>query len=92
MQILPEDEGSFPCLYLIFIVVVLFVIYVALYLIQRFSKKSDVIRVCSYCGRAVRADSECHHAPVTERFGSHICTACGNKTEIVCSKCRRPLK
>lgn len=84
-------EETVPCLTILIILLALIVAYIVLYLIQRFSGNRKVVRVCDYCGHAVSAVSECHHAPVYEKGGKYFCSVCRKRTEIICPRCKRPL-
>jgi hypothetical protein len=39
----------------------------------------------------VAAVSDCHHAPVKERFLHGTCMECKNDCRLVCQRCKRPV-
>jgi len=53
--------------------------------------KKPTQHLCNYCGHMVAAVSDCHHAPVKERFLHGTCTECKNDCRLVCQRCKRPL-
>ncbi len=65
---------------------------VALIAYQRYIMgKKPTQHLCNYCGHMVAAVSDCHHAPVKERFLHGTCTDCKKDCRLVCQRCKRPL-
>jgi hypothetical protein len=74
------------------LVLILVIIWIILKLYEtRVEKTRPVEHLCDYCGHMVLAVSDCHHAPVKERFLHGVCRECGRETRLVCEKCKRPL-
>jgi len=53
--------------------------------------KKPTQHLCNYCGHMVGAVSDCHHAPVRERFLHGTCTECKADCRLVCQRCKRPV-
>ena len=53
--------------------------------------KKPTQHLCNYCGHMVGAVSDCHHAPVRERFLHGTCTECKRDCRLVCQRCKRPV-
>lgn len=65
---------------------------VALMAYQRYIMgKKPTQHLCNYCGHMVSAVSDCHHAPVRERFLHGTCMECKNDCRLVCTRCKRPV-
>src|SRR5947199_10860275 len=54
--------------------------------------KKPVQHLCDYCGHMVTAVSDCHHAPVRERFLHGTCLECKQDCRLVCARCKNPLR
>ncbi len=89
---LQESPGNLACLIVVGILGLLMVILLALMAYQRYiAGKRPVQHLCDYCGHMVSVVSDCHHAPVKEKFLHGICTECKNECRLVCAKCKRPV-
>ena len=89
---LQETAGNLACLIVAAILGLLMVILLALMAYQRYmAGKRPVQHLCDYCGHMVSVVSDCHHAPVKEKFLHGICTECRNECRLVCAKCKRPV-
>jgi len=53
--------------------------------------KKPVQHLCDYRGHMVTAVSDCHHAPVRERFLHGTCMECKQDCRLVCARCKNPL-
>jgi len=53
--------------------------------------KKPVQHLCDYCGHMVSSVSDCHHAPVRERFLHGICLECKQECRLVCARCKNPV-
>lgn len=99
----PEILNGFPvfqangdyegiCLVALGLVVLLVILYIALYLYQKFvSSKKKIQHLCEYCGHMVYPVSNCCHADVEEKFLHGICRECSKECFLVCEKCKRRL-
>lgn len=86
------QEGPLTCLTLLVLILILVFILAVLMLYQRHvARKTPVQHLCDYCGHMVRAVSDCHHAPVRERFLHGICLECKRECRLVCENCKRPV-
>ena len=64
-----QNEGSLQCWMVGLIIGALVLVLVILMAYQRYvAGKKPVQHLCDYCGHMVIAVSDCHHAPVRERF------------------------
>lgn len=91
---LPDQatEGSLQCLTVALIVGLLVLVLAILMAYQRYvARRRPVQHVCTYCGRLVNVVSDCHHAPVRERFPRGVCLACKEDCRLVCATCGRPV-
>ncbi len=89
---LQGDGSTLTCLTVGAILGVLILILLSLMAYQRHvASKRPVQHLCDYCGHMVSVVSDCHHAPVRERFLHGICTECRKDCRLVCAKCKRPV-
>lgn len=80
------------CWVVVVVIGVLALLYLLLYLYQRrVAEKKPVQHLCDYCGHMVRVVSDCHHAPVKERFLHGLCLECKRECRLVCARCKRPV-
>jgi hypothetical protein len=88
-----EDSGNDSiCLYLIILGIVLVILYISLYLYNRFHLgKKTKQHPCKYCGHIQDVVSNCCHAPVVEKFMTGKCSKCGKECKVICSRCKRGL-
>ena len=87
-----DTAGNLACLIVVGIIALLMIILLALMAYQRYmAGKRPVQHLCDYCGHMVSVVSDCHHAPVKEKFLHGICTECKNECRLVCAKCKRPV-
>ena len=85
-------EGGLQCWMVGAIVGVLVLVLAILLAYQRYLVgKKPVQHLCDYCGHMVNVVSDCHHAPVRERFLHGICTECRRECRLMCAKCKRPV-
>jgi len=84
--------GDVACWAVAAILVILVIILAGLTAYNRYVfGKKPVQHLCEYCGHMVTAVSDCHHAPVRERFLHGVCTECRGECRLVCSRCKRPV-
>ncbi len=89
---LQSEGGSLACITAVAIVGVLLLILLALMAYQRYvAGKRPVQHLCDYCGHMVSVVSDCHHAPVKERFLHGVCVECRRECRLVCGTCKRPV-
>lgn len=89
---LQETGGSLACITVGAILGVLVLILLGLMAYQRYvASRRPVQHLCDYCGHMVSVASDCHHAPVREKFLHGICTECKRECRLVCAKCKRPV-
>jgi hypothetical protein len=89
---LQETGGSLACITVAAILGLLVLILLSLMAYQRYvASKRPVQHLCDYCGHMVSVVSDCHHAPVRERFLHGVCTECRSECRLVCGKCKRPV-
>lgn len=89
---LQTTDGSLQCWAVALIIGVLVLILAVLMAYQRYvMSKKPVQHLCDYCGHMVSVVSDCHHAPVRERFLHGICLECKKECRLVCAKCKRPV-
>lgn len=87
-----QAEGGLPCVTVGIVIGVLVLILAILLAYQRYiAGKKPVQHLCDYCGHMVSVVSDCHHAPVRERFLHGICLECKQDCRLVCAKCKRPV-
>ena len=85
-------DGSLQCLTVGIIVGLLVLVLAILMAYQRYAaRKRPVQHVCAYCGRLVTVVSDCHHAPVRERFPQGMCLECRKTCQLVCGTCGHPI-
>src|SRR5436309_3922645 len=88
---LPERREP-PVLDVGLIIGALVLVLVILMAYQRYvAGKKPVQHLCDYCGHMVTAVSDCHHAPVRERFLHGTCLECKQDCRLVCARCKNPL-
>ena len=86
------DSGPFSCLIITLIVAIILIILGALLAYQRYmASKRPIQHLCDYCGHMVSVASDCHHAPVKEKFLHGICQECRKECRLVCARCKRPV-
>ena len=86
-----DDLGAL-CLYVIMLVIILFGIFlIYLFYFRKYGLRRGKKHRCNYCGQLVNVISDCHRAPITERFLVGVCQKCGKECEIICSVCRKPI-
>jgi len=93
-QIALQEQGGSPftCAVIVIIVGVLLLLLLALLAYQRYmAGKRPVQHLCDYCGHMVGVVSDCHHAPVREKFLHGICLQCKKECRLVCARCKRPV-
>ncbi len=93
-HLLPLQEGgaSLACITVAAILGLLILILLSLMAYQRYvASKRPVQHLCDYCGHMVSVVSDCHHAPVKEKFLHGVCLECRSECRLVCSKCKRPV-
>lgn len=89
---LQTDSSPFTCEVLFLVVGFLLLILLALYAWQRHvMSKQPVQHLCDYCGHMVNVVSDCHHAPVKEKFLHGICQECKKECRLVCARCKNPV-
>jgi len=87
-----QNEGSLQCWMVGLIIGALVLVLVILMAYQRYvAGKKPVQHLCDYCGHMVTAVSDCHHAPVRERFLHGTCLECKQDCRLVCARCKNPL-
>ncbi|OGS63532.1 MAG: hypothetical protein A3K59_06280 [Euryarchaeota archaeon RBG_19FT_COMBO_69_17] len=87
-----QAEGGLPCVTVGILIGVLVLVLAFLMAYQRYiAGKKPVQHLCDYCGHMVSVVSDCHHAPVRERFLHGICLECKKECRLVCAKCKRPV-
>jgi len=87
-----QDEGSLQCWMVGLIIGALVLVLVILMAYQRYvAGKKPVEHLCEYCGHMMIAVSDCHHAPVRERFLHGTCMECKQDCRLVCARCKNPL-
>ncbi len=87
-----QDEGSLQCWMVGLIIGALVLVLAILMAYQRYvAGKKPVQHLCDYCGHMVTAVSDCHHAPVRERFLHGTCLECKKDCRLVCARCKNPL-
>ena len=87
-----QAEGGLQCWTVGLIVGVLVLVLAVLMAYQRYlAGKKPIEHLCDYCGHMVSVVSDCHHAPVRERFLHGICMECKKECRLVCAKCKRPV-
>lgn len=92
MGLLLGPEGSPTCWFILAVIGILILLYILLYFYQRrMAEQKPVEHLCDYCGHMVSAVSDCHHAPVKERFLHGVCLECRKECRLVCTRCKRPL-
>jgi len=85
-----DGEMGLICIYAIALVVILAVLYAALFIYQKFyASKRRRQHPCRYCGHMVNVVSDCCHTQVYEGFPRATCSKCGKQTKMMCSICRR---
>ena len=88
----PLQEATLQCLAVGAVIGVLVLVLVILLAYQRYvAGKKPVQHLCDYCGHMVAAVSDCHHAPVRERFLHGVCMECRKECRLVCARCKNPL-
>lgn len=86
------DQAGVTCWAVAAIIGVAVLVLLMLLAYQRYIMgKKPTQHLCDYCGHMVAAVSDCHHAPVKERFLHGTCTECRNDCRLVCARCKRPL-
>jgi hypothetical protein len=86
------DGGPFTCVVVISVVGLILIILLAMYAYQKYvASKRPVQHLCDYCGHMVNVVSDCHHAPVKEKFLHGICQDCKKECRLVCARCKRPV-
>ncbi|HEY5539152.1 MAG TPA: hypothetical protein VIL58_06405 [Thermoplasmata archaeon] len=92
LPLAPLQEGTLTCIVVGAILGVLIVILLGLMAYQRYvASRRPVQHLCDYCGHMVSAVSDCHHAPVREKFLRGMCLECRKDCRLVCSTCKRPV-
>jgi len=87
-----QDDGSLQCWMVGLIIGALVLVLGILMAYQRYvAGKKPVQHLCDYCGHMVTAVSDCHHAPVRERFLHGTCLECKQDCRLVCARCKNPL-
>ena len=87
-----QDDGSLQCWMVGLIIGALVLVLGILMAYQRYvAGKKPVEHLCDYCGHMVAAVSDCHHAPVRERFLHGTCMECKKDCRLVCARCKNPL-
>ncbi len=87
-----QAEGSLQCWMVALIIGALVLVLAILMAYQRYvAGKKPVQHLCDYCGHMVAAVSDCHHAPVRERFLHGTCLECKQDCRLVCARCKNPL-
>ena len=87
-----QDDGSLQCWMVGLIIGALVLVLAILMAYQRYvAGKKPVQHLCDYCGHMVTAVSDCHHAPVRERFLHGTCMECKQDCRLVCARCKNPL-
>ena len=87
-----QDDGSLQCWMVGVIIGALVLVLGILMAYQRYvAGKKPVQHLCDYCGHMVTAVSDCHHAPVRERFLHGTCLECKQDCRLVCARCKNPL-
>jgi len=87
-----QDDGSLQCWMVGLIIGALVLVLAILMAYQRYvAGKKPVQHLCDYCGHMVTAVSDCHHAPVRERFLHGTCLECKQDCRLVCARCKNPL-
>jgi len=85
-------EGPFTCVVIFSIVGLILLILLAMYAYQKYvASKRPIQHLCDYCGHMVSVVSDCHHAPVKEKFLHGICRDCKKECRLVCARCKRPV-
>src|SRR5438876_6897435 len=86
-----QDDGSLQCWMVGLIIGALVLVLAILMAYQRYvAGKKPVQHLCDYCGHMVTAVSDCHHAPVRERFLHGTCMECKQDCRLVCARCKNP--
>lgn len=87
-----QETGPLTCLVVAGILGLLVLILLALMAYQRYvTSRRPIQHLCDYCGHMVSVVSDCHHAPVREKFLHGLCLECKNECRLVCSTCKRPV-
>ena len=87
-----QDDASLQCWMVGLIIGALVLVLGILMAYQRYvAGKKPVEHLCDYCGHMVIAVSDCHHAPVRERFLHGTCMECKKDCRLVCARCKNPL-
>jgi len=87
-----QTEGSLQCWIVGLIIGGLVLVLAILMAYQRYvAGKKPIQHRCGYCGHMVTAVSDCHLAPVRERFLHGTCLECKKDCRLVCATCKNPL-
>jgi len=89
---LQDTGGSLACITVAALVIILVLILLSLMAYQRYlTSKRPVQHLCDYCQHMVSVVSDCHLAPVKEKFLHGVCTECRGECRLLCAKCKRPV-
>jgi hypothetical protein len=79
------------CIYAIVLVVILVILYAALFLYQRlYASRRRRQHPCRYCGHMVDVVSDCCRAPAYEGQQRGVkCSKCGGQARLLCANCRK---